>query len=144
MARRFPSSLLGRPSFLLGKLHARSLELEARGLEPLGIDVKQHAVLCVLAGEGPMTQRELGQRLGIDRTTIVAVVDGLDEKDLVERRRSPTDRRAYQLILTPSGERAQQRGRLLVDAAEHELLGALDESERRTLTELLAWALEGP
>ncbi|MGI8908990.1 MAG: MarR family winged helix-turn-helix transcriptional regulator [Rubrobacteraceae bacterium] len=144
MARRYPSSLLGRPSFLLGKLHARSLELEARELGPLGIDVKQHAVLCVLAGEGPMTQRELGQRLGIDRTTIVAVVDGLDGKDFIERRRSPADRRAYLLTMTPSGEHAQQRGQLLVDAARRTLLDALDESERRALTRLLARALEGP
>jgi len=143
MDRGFPQSLLGRLSFLLGKLHIRSVELEVRELEPLGIDVKQHAVLCVLADEGAMTQRELGQRLGIDRTTIVAVVDGLDEKSLVERRRSPADRRAYLLTLTPSGEHAQQRGQRLVDAAERKLLDALDESERRTLTELLAQALEG-
>ncbi len=143
MAREVPSSLLGRLSFLLGKLHMRSVELEVRELEPLGIDVKQHAVLCVLADEGPMTQRELGHRLGIDRTTIVAVVDGLDEKSLVERRRSPADRRAYLLTLTPSGERAQQRGQLLVAAAERKLLDALDESEKRALTERLARALEG-
>lgn len=143
MAREVPSSLLGRLSFLLGKLHMRSVELEVRELEPLGIDVKQHAVLCVLADEGPMTQRELGHRLGIDRTTIVAVVDGLDEKSLVERRRSPADRRAYLLTLTPSGERAQQRGQLLVAEAERKLLDALDESERRALTERLARTLEG-
>lgn len=135
--------MLGRISFLLGKLHIRALDLEVHELEPLGIDIKQHAVLTLLADEGPMTQQELGQRLGIDRTTIVTVVDGLDQKDLVERRRSPADRRAYLLTLTPSGRHARQRGQRLVDAAERELLDALDESERRTLTELLGRALEG-
>lgn len=143
MARGFPPSLLGRLSFLLGRLHMRGLDLEVRGLEPLGIDVKPHAVLVLLADEGSMTQRELGGRLGIDRTTVVAVVDGLEQKNLVERRRSPADRRAYLLTLTPSGEDARQRGQRLVAAAERELLDALDESERRKLTELLARALEG-
>lgn len=143
MDRGFPQSLRGRLSFLLGKLHMRSVDLEVHELEPLGIDVKQHAVLCVLTDEGAMTQRELGYRLGIDRTTIVTVVDGLEQKSLVERRRSPADRRAYLLTLSPSGEHTQQRGQRLVETAECKLLDALDESERHTLTELLARALEG-
>lgn len=121
----------------------RVLDLEVHELESLGIDVKQHAMLTVLADEGSMTQQELGQRLGIDRTTVVTVVDGLDEKGLVERGRSPADRRAYRLTLTSSGRHAQQRGQRLVDAAERKLLDALGEAERRRLTEFLGRALRG-
>ncbi len=90
-----------------------------------------------------MTQQQLGQRLGIDRTTIVDVVDGLDEQSLPDRRRSPTDRRAYLLTLTPGGQHTQKSGQRLVDAAERKLLEALDESERGTLSQLLVHALEG-
>lgn len=142
MDRVLPPSLLDRLSFVLGKLYFRALDLEMQGLEELGIDVKQHAVLTLVAAEEPMTQQALGQRLGIDRTTIVTVVDGLDHNGLIERRRSPTDRRAYQLLLTPAGEHAQQQGQRLVDAAERKLLDTLDHTDRRTLTELLARALE--
>ncbi|RNL86969.1 MarR family winged helix-turn-helix transcriptional regulator [Halostreptopolyspora alba] len=141
MASEYPPSMLGRLSFVLGKLHLRCLEYETAALEPLGIDVKQHAVLTVLADEGPMTQQELGQRLGIDRTTIVAVVDGLDRAELLERRRSPIDRRAYLLTLTPAGTHTQHDGQRRVDEAERALLGTLDETERPILSDLLARGL---
>ncbi len=143
MTTEVPQALAGRLSFLLGRLYMRALDLETRKLETLGVAVKQHAVLALLADEGPMTQQGLGRRLGIDRTTVVAVVDHLEQADLVERRRSPADRRAYLLTLTPDGVRAGEQGRDLVSEAESELLGALNEDERRSLTELLARAVRG-
>jgi DNA-binding MarR family transcriptional regulator len=142
MASEFPASLLGRLSFLLGKLYFGALEHENRELEALGTDVKQQAVLSLLTEEGSMTQQQLGQRLGIDRTTIVNVVDGLEESGFVERRRSPEDRRAYLLTLTSPGKSAQRRGQRLVDKAERQLLGALTDAERQTLTRLLVRALD--
>ncbi|MFG1826821.1 MarR family winged helix-turn-helix transcriptional regulator [Microbispora bryophytorum] len=143
MTTEVPRALSGRLSFLLGRLYMRALDLEARRLEALGVTVKQQAVLALLADEGPMTQQHLGQRLGIDRTTVVTVVDGLEQARLVERRRSPADRRAYLLTLTPDGVRAGEQGHGLVSGAEAELLGALGEDERRTLTELLGRAVQG-
>ncbi|MUL44055.1 MarR family transcriptional regulator [Streptomonospora sp. PA3] len=137
----YPPSLLNRFSFLLGKLYFRALDAEADELSSLHVSVKQQAALTVLADEGPMTQHELGRRLGIDRTTVVGVVDGLDGDGLVERRRSPTDRRAYLLTLTPAGRDTQEQGRQRVAEAEHRFLGALGESDRARLRELLARAL---
>ncbi|KIH98970.1 hypothetical protein LP52_09745 [Streptomonospora alba] len=141
MATGFPPPLLDRLSYLLGKLHFRALEAEGEGLASLNVNVKQHAALSVLVEEGPMTQQELGQRMGIDRTTVVSVVDGLDDGGLVERRRSPADRRAYLLTLTPSGCDAEERGRHLVAEAEKEILEGLDEPDRARLRELLVRAL---
>lgn len=143
MPSDFPAAMLDRSSFLLGKLHTALLDIEARELGQLGLDVKQHAVLTVLVDEGPMTQQSMGQRLGIDRTTVVTVVDGLDESGLVERRRSPADRRAYLLTPTRAGRQSQKRGQRAVRAAEKQLLGALTEPERRTLVDLMARALSG-
>lgn len=90
-----------------------------------------------------MTQQRLGLRLGIDRTTVVSVVDGLDACHLVQRRRDPGDRRAYQLTLTAAGRRVNRRGQLLVDKTERLLLAPLGDSDRRALTDLLARALDG-
>ncbi|MDT0305242.1 MarR family winged helix-turn-helix transcriptional regulator [Streptomonospora wellingtoniae] len=143
MASEFPSPLLDRLSFLLGKLYFRGLDAETDELSALNLGVKQHAALGVLTREDPMTQQELGHRMGIDRTTIVAVVDDLDEQGLVERRRSPADRRAYLLTVTPSGRDAEERGRHRVAEAEDRLLGALDEPDRTRLRELLVRALGG-
>lgn len=136
-----PASLIGRLSFLLGKLYFRALDLEGHDLEQLGLGVKQQAVLTLLADEGSMTQQELGQRVGIDRTTIVTVIDGLEQHGRVERRRSPTDRRAYLLTLTADGDLAERQGRRIVDQAERRLLATLDDAERQRLADLLAKAL---
>lgn len=132
-----------RLSFLLGKLHLRVLDLEAAELAELDLTVKQHAVLTLLADEGPMTQQGLGHRLGIDRTTIVDLVDVVEGRGLVERRRNPADRRAYLLTLTGSGVALQVRGAELVDIAQRKLLGALNGDDRVALVSLLARALDG-
>jgi DNA-binding MarR family transcriptional regulator len=136
-----PASLRGRLSYVLGTLHRRALDLETEALAPLGIGVKQQAALDVLVDEGPMTQQRLGLRLGIDRTTIVTVVDGLQDAGLIERNRDPADRRAYLIVVTESGTAAQRRGRRLVRQAERELLGALTDEEHGTVTGLLARAV---
>jgi DNA-binding MarR family transcriptional regulator len=136
-----PESLLDRLSYLLGSLYRRSLELEGEELAHLGIGVKQQAMLTLLADEGPMTQQRLGLRLGIDRTTIVAVVDELQDAGLIERARDPADRRAYLITLTPSGQATQRQGRDRVDRARRALLAGLDEDEQRTLTGLLGRAV---
>lgn len=138
-----PDSLLARLSYLLGNLYRRSIELEVEQLQQLGIGVKHQAVLSVLADEGPMTQQELGRRLGIDRTTMVGVIDELEAAALLERTRNPADRRSYLLALTAVGHSHQAEGRKHVHQAETHLLEALDEQERRTLVALLAKAL-GP
>ncbi|MFB9840147.1 MarR family winged helix-turn-helix transcriptional regulator [Actinoallomurus acaciae] len=141
MPDTIPESLRGRLSYLLGTLHRRAIDLETEALTPLGIGVKQQAALDVLAGEGPMTQQRLGLRLGIDRTTIVAVVDGLQDAGLIERTRAPADRRAHLIVVTESGRAAQRRGRHLVRQAERDLLSALTDEERDAVTGLLARAL---
>ena len=55
----------------------------------------------MIATEGPLSQQRLGERTALDRTTVVAIVDGLEEAGYVERRRDPDDRRAYALEVTP-------------------------------------------
>lgn len=136
-----PESLRYRLSYLLGNLYRRLVAMEGDALARVGTGVKQQAALTVLADEGPMSQRELGHRLGIDRTTVVSVVDDLETAHLVERTRAPADRRAYLVVLTSTGRGAQRRGRRVVDDAERTLLSALSEQDRRALTELLARAL---
>jgi DNA-binding MarR family transcriptional regulator len=129
-----------RLSYLLGTLYRQILDTETRQLEPLGITIKQHAVLGMLVSDGPMTQQHIGERLGIDRTTIVKVVDGLEEPGFAERRRDPADRRAFLVAATGNGRAAAADGQRRVRQAEHDVLTALSEPERRTLADLLAKA----
>ena len=64
-------------------------------LAPLGIEVKHFGVLCTLHHHGAKAQGWLGEHLGIDRTTMVQLVDELEQRGLVERKRNPNDRRSY-------------------------------------------------
>ena len=60
-------------------------------------------VLNVLDVEGAITQQSLGRSVGIDPSSMVATIDELESRGLVERRRHPSDRRAHALYLTEAG-----------------------------------------
>ena len=142
MSDDFPKSLRTRLSFLLGSLYRRTIELEAHKLTTnLGIGIKQQAALTIITEEGPLSQQELGLRLGIDRTTIVAIVDDRENAGLVERTRNPADRRTHLITVTKQGKVMEQCGRDVVRKAERELLDGLSEQEIHTLLTLLARAL---
>jgi DNA-binding MarR family transcriptional regulator len=87
--------------------------------------------------EGPLSQQSLGAKQGIDRTTMVAVVDELERSGLVERRRDPSDRRAYSLHATAKGHRVLGRAGEAAKRAEAEFLSPLPPADRRRLKQLL-------
>jgi DNA-binding MarR family transcriptional regulator len=120
--------------------HARSglQTISEPALAVIDLDGRQFAVLSVIGEQGPMAQQRVSETLRVDRTTIVALVDELERKGFVERKRDPGDRRAYAVEITPKGARTLQRARTVVDAAEVEFTAALSAAERRQLRELLA------
>jgi DNA-binding MarR family transcriptional regulator len=93
--------------------------------------------------DGPISQGELGARLDLGRTTMVGIVDALEAKGLVERRRDPADRRAYQLVVTPTGTEALARFGPVLRECEGAFLGRLSMDERARLNELLQGLLAG-
>jgi DNA-binding MarR family transcriptional regulator len=99
--------------------------------------VKECGALSVLVEEGPLPQQRLGERQGIDRTTMVAIVDNLERKGLVERRRDPRDRRAYSLHATAKGRRALRRADAVAERAEEEFLAPLPARDRERLKQML-------
>src|SRR6476620_3629342 len=80
-------------------------EITGRALEPLGITGRELAVLVARDAHEPLSQQEAAGRLGVDRTTMVDLVDSLERKELVERRPDPSDRRRTIVQLTPRGKR---------------------------------------
>lgn len=128
-----PAGLSDRLGFLLGRAHQAHRAIAAAELAPLGLGVKGFGALSVLAREGPMSQQQLGARQGIDRTTMVTVIDDLEHKALVQRRRDPANRRAYALQATPKGRRLLERAEGTVARAEEEFLAPLSLTDRRRL-----------
>ena len=133
-----PPALMERVGFLLAMAKSGAETICMGALAPTGLHVRQFGLLTVLATEGPRSQQDLVEWTRLDRTTMVALVDSLEERGYVRRERNPADRRAYLLQLTPEGRRMQVRARKVMLGAEDQLLGSLNQSERQQLRELLA------
>ncbi len=131
-----PPSLLNRPGALLSIAARTGQELAKRRLSPMGLTVQLCGVLNLLAG-GPVSQQSLGEQLGIDRTTVVELIDQLEEQGVVVRRRNPVDRRSYALHLTPKGKTVQKRAARAFDGAADEFFGPLAPAEQTALMEML-------
>jgi len=132
-----PPAVADRLGFLLGKLHLTFVRQAQARIDTPGITGKHYGCLTVLLDEGPMTQQRLGERMGVDRTTVVSIVDALEEQGFVERKRNPDDRRAYALHVTRKGREWQRRVTKMVLDLEREFLAALSADERRQLREML-------
>ncbi len=94
--------------------------------------------LLVLVERNPgLSQMALARALGIDRSTLVPILNRLQARGLLVRHASPTDARTHALGLTPAGEKALARFARLVKAHEKQIASGLSASETRTLIELL-------
>lgn len=126
LRRRFADVLAGEPW------------VHAAGFRPPCV-----GVLHTVAAEGPVSQRDISMRLGVDPSDLVGVLDILERAGLVERRPDPDDRRRHAVVATEAGVRSAARLAELRDLAEAQVLAALDDVERAELSALLAKALAG-
>lgn len=123
--------------YALKRLHLDLRALHDELLAPLGVGVGHLTVLMLLDPREPLSQQQIAHRLGVDRTTMVSLVDDLEGRGLVVRRPDPTDRRRNVLEITAAGDDALRRGTAASDEAERRLLSGLGESEAETLRDLL-------
>ncbi len=122
-----------RLGYLLKHAQLQMNELTTRALAPYGIDGRELAVLLVLAACEPTSQQQAAQRLGIDRTTMVALLDALQGKGLVARHPHARDRRRNVAELTDAGHDTLRRASTASDAAEREFLAPLTPQAARQL-----------
>jgi DNA-binding MarR family transcriptional regulator len=132
-----PNAVSDNVGYLLAKTHLVAREIGNAALEEVGLEVREFGSLAILEDEGTISQQRLSLLLRCDRTTMVAIVDHLEGAELVERKRNPTDRRAYALEITPGGRQTLKRAKVLIKGAHEELLQGLSASERTELAELL-------
>ena len=118
--------------------HTRTAEL----LGTVGLTPALVALLNVIGSREGAIQQELGAALGIDRSTMVSLIDQLESAGLATRRPSATDRRAREIAITPKGRRHLQRARGLISQVEDEVLAGLTADERRDLLTLLRRTLD--
>jgi len=89
-----------------------------------------------------LSQAGLAQLLGIDRTSMVALIDQLEEKGLVKRRPHRDDRRKNAVELTVNGRDLKNRAAQLVDGCERQFLAALTKSDVQQLKNALHAVIE--
>ncbi|MBS0520476.1 MAG: winged helix-turn-helix transcriptional regulator [Proteobacteria bacterium] len=97
----------------------------------------EFGLLVLVERNTGLSQMALARALGIDRSTLVPILDRLQARGLLVRHRSPTDARTHALGLTADGEAALARFTRLVKAHEKHIASGLSASETRTLIELL-------
>jgi DNA-binding MarR family transcriptional regulator len=122
-----------RLGYLLKHAQLRMNELNTRALAPYGINGRELAVLLVLAGNEPASQQQAAQRLGVDRTTMVALLDALEDKGLLSRHPHAEDRRRNVVELTETGQAVLAKASGASDEAEREFLAPLDPQTARQL-----------
>ena len=114
----------------------------AAALETIGLTTAMFAILNFVRGRDGALQKDIGAAMGIDPSTMVALIDRLEEAGLAKRRPHPTDRRAREVSITPKGRRTLDRGRALAREVEDDVLQGLGSGERGQLIKLLRQALE--
>ena len=123
--------------FLISQLGFFSARGFAKELKPVGIEPREFLLLRFVAVTEGQSQHALGEMLGVPASRMVALVDHLEERGLVERRLDQEDRRIRALHLTKKGRQTLGRAIEVAIAYETRLCAPLAEGERDLLIDLL-------
>ncbi|HST24363.1 MAG TPA: MarR family winged helix-turn-helix transcriptional regulator [Gaiellaceae bacterium] len=137
MNPRLPGELVSSTTFLLKRLGFAAKEKSFDAYERAGLHPYHYAVLAVLDEGSRETQGQIADALGYDRGQLVGLLDELEERGLIERKRDPSDRRRQSVRMTADGKRTLTQLRSLNAELEDGFLGNLDDSQRAQLHELL-------
>jgi DNA-binding MarR family transcriptional regulator len=130
-------ALAGRLGYLMKHAHQRLTDLTGSALAPFGISGRELAVLIAIDDRAPLSQQEVARRLGVDRTTMVALIDDLENKGLVQRHQDPGDRRKNVVILTEAGHVTLRRAGAASEEAGRRFLAPLPGAGAAAFTEAL-------
>ena len=124
-------------AFLLAQLGAHAAGRFAERLAPLKLAPPDAGILHILRATPGISQQELAGKLGAHPSRVVALIDALEQRQLVERRPNAEDRRLYSLFLSPQGAASLDDIARVAREHQEDLLKALDKEERQQLTALL-------
>ena len=102
-----------------------------------GLTQKQAAVLWLIQANGGVSQVEVAAALGMDRATMMALTDRLEDRGFVIRKRSSTDRRRQELYLTPLGQTTLRKCKTRISQHEEKFRNMFTASELSALLEAL-------
>ncbi|GAA0246268.1 hypothetical protein GCM10009527_048700 [Actinomadura nitritigenes] len=135
---RQPERLRHAASWLINQVSAHSHRLVADRFAAAGARGYHYRLLATLEEYGPASQADLGRRAAIDRSDVVAALNQMADKKLVERAPDPADRRRNIITLTPAGRSHLRELDRVLAGIQDELLAPLSPPERARFTEMLA------
>jgi DNA-binding MarR family transcriptional regulator len=139
---RTPARLTSKPTWLLSQAAMHGHRLLTDGLAPAASRGYHYRLLAALEEFGPASQARLGGRAGVDRSDVVAALNDLAARGMVERTPDPADRRRNIVTITPAGRAHLRRLDRLLAGVQDELLAPLSPAERAQLVRLLTRILE--
>jgi DNA-binding MarR family transcriptional regulator len=137
-----PSRLMEMPSWLISQTSMHSHQLLTEALATAGARGYHYRLLAALKEFGPASQAVLGRHTSIDRSDVVAALNELADRGLVERSPDPTDRRRNVISITRAGTAALKRLDGVLVEVQNELLAPLSPTDRQVLFRLLTRVLE--
>jgi DNA-binding MarR family transcriptional regulator len=137
-----PARWEGLPSWLLTQTANHAHRLVADGFASVSARGYHYRLLATLEDVGPASQAALGRRSGIHLGDMVATINELADRELVERAPDPSDRRRNIISLTVAGKRQLRRLEKQLAECQDRLLAPLSPEERQRLTELLSRLLD--
>ena len=137
-----PSRLMRQPTWLLSQTSARAHRLLSEELAAVDSVGYHYRLLAALEESGPASQATLGRRTRMDRSDVVAALNDLAGRGLVERSPDPADRRRNVITITPAGTEQLRLLDGVLAGVQAKLLAPLSPAERKQLARLLARILE--
>ena len=110
-------------------------------MSPGGLRTRHLIALKLLCDQGPANQQDLADALSLDPSNVVGLLNELEERQLITRRRDPADRRRHIVELSALGQEELGRAYARLSSVEDDLLSALSAEERDTLYNLLVRAV---
>jgi DNA-binding MarR family transcriptional regulator len=123
--------------FLLSQVGAHAAQRFAERIAELGVSPADVGLLRMIAAQPGRSQRSLAEEMGVVPSRVVVLIDGLERKGLVERRREPQNRRNHALHLTDAGREVMAGVRRMRPPLEQEIAAGLDAEQRALLEKLL-------
>jgi DNA-binding MarR family transcriptional regulator len=119
--------------FMLSKVGGAMADLFAKTVGEFGLTPRQFFVLNLICQHEGKSQNAIGESIGVAKSQMVAVVDELEAKSLLERRVNPDDRRQHALYLTKAGTTLREKAFTAAVAHEQRLRELLTVKEADTL-----------
>lgn len=124
--------------YTLSKISQSMNELFTERLSIYSIDAREYGILSVVYKTPKLTQKEIGIKMVVDRTTMMQLIDVLEKKKLINRESNPKDRRQNLITLTVKGREIVEKMWIEMEEVEKEVIGNMTLAQKKVFERINA------